>query len=172
MLPDRISFRIVESPIGDLVLGASRRGCCLVEFADRYGLEKIKAQIQVRHKLEMIERDSPLLDSVAEELRDYFSGSLHSFSTPVDLRGTRFEQAVWQELLAIPYGQTRTYGDIAKSVRNPLAFQAVGGANGRNPLAIVVPCHRVVQKGGGMSGYGGGIWRKKYLLDFERNVGP
>lgn len=168
MRTDEISFTIVDSPIGELVLGVSSRGCCLVEFVDRGGLEKIKSQTQKRHKLELTENANPLLNDVEKELNDYFSGTLYSFSVPLDLPGTRFQQNVWQELLSIPYGQTRTYGQIAKSIRQPLAFQAVGRANGSNPLAIIVPCHRVIQKGGGMCGYGGGVWRKEFLLGFEK----
>ena len=172
MKADKISFTIVDSPIGELVLGVSGGGCCVVEFVERGGLEKIKSQTQQRYKLEMKECQSLQLDDVKKELRGYFSGRLQIFSIPMDLQGTEFEKMVWQELLSIPYGETRTYGEIARLVGNPLAFQAVGGANGHNPLAIVVPCHRVLQKGGGMCGYGGGIWRKKFLLDLESNVAP
>jgi AraC family transcriptional regulator of adaptative response/methylated-DNA-[protein]-cysteine methyltransferase len=172
MLADNIFFKVVDSPIGDLVLGVSSRGCCLVEFVDRGGLERIKQHIVKRYKLDMSVGEHPLLDDVESELTGYFSGTLHRFSISLDLRGTRFEEAVWKELLSIPYGQTRTYGDIARTVQKPLAFQAVGRANGRNPLAIIVPCHRVLQKGGGMCGYGGGVWRKKFLLDLEKSAVP
>lgn len=171
MLSDSILFKIIDSPIGELVLGVSDRGCCLVEFADRGGLESIKSQTRKRYKLGLVEGEHPLLDDVEKELGSYFSGDLREFSFSMDLTGTTFEEAVWSELLSIPYGQTRTYGDIARSVSRPLAFQAVGRANGRNPLAIVVPCHRVIQKGGGMCGYGGGVWRKKFLLNLEKTAG-
>ena len=172
MRENRINFTIVDSPVGKLVLGVSSRGCCLVEFEDRGGIEKIKSRTQQRYKIELLESTNQLLERVEKELNEYFSGTLNSFSVPLDLQGTRFEQSVWQELLSIPYGQTRTYGEIAKSVQKPLAFQAVGRANGSNPVAIVVPCHRVIQKGGGMCGYGGGVWRKKFLLALENNSLP
>lgn len=167
MHQDRIVFKIVDSPIGDIVLGATGRGCCLVEFVDRGGLETIKSQTKKRYKLDLVEGNNPQLDALQDELHGYFAGTLRAFTIPVDLRGSRFEAAVWQELLSIPYGHTTTYGEIAKSTQRPLAYQAVGRANGRNPLAIVVPCHRVLQKGGGLCGYGGGVWRKKFLLDLE-----
>ena len=169
---NKITFTVVDSPIGDLIIGASHRGCCLVEFLDRGELEKIKQWTQKRYKLELMEGTNPLLNDVEKDLDDYFSGTLHSFSAPLDLQGTRFELAVWKELLEIPYGQTTTYGEIARSVQKPLAFQAVGRANGSNPLAIIVPCHRVIQKGGGMCGYGGGVWRKEFLLQLEKNALP
>ena len=167
---DRIFFTTFDSPVGELIVGASSRGCCLVEYVERGGLEKIKSWTRRRYKLETVERKNALLDKMEEELRSYFSGSLRSFSFPLDLQGTVFEQSVWQELLAIPYGQRKTYMDLAKRVNKPKAFRAVGRANGSNPLAIVVPCHRVVQTGGGMGGYGGGIWRKEFLLDLEMQV--
>jgi len=170
MNADRISFTTIESPVGELVAGTSSRGCCLLEFVDRGGLEKITSQIQRRYKLDIVEGGNSLLEDVEKQLESYFSGSLCSFSFPLDLQGTRFEKSVWQELLAIPYGETTSYGELAKLIENPLAFRAVGRANGNNPLAIVVPCHRVVQKGGGMGGYGGGVWRKEFLLDLERQV--
>ncbi len=163
-----IFFKTVASPIGELVLGASDRGCCLVEFADE-GLETIKSRTRKRHDVDMVAADNGLLDDVEQQLNGYFAGSSSAFDLPLDLRGTRFQETVWRELLAIPYGQTRTYGEIAKSVGNPRASQAVGRANGRNPVAILVPCHRVIQKGGGMCGYGGGVWRKEFLLDLERS---
>ena len=170
MKANRISFTIINSPLGELVLGVTNRGCCLVEFVGRGGLEAIKTQTRRRYKLELVEGENRLLTAVEQELSSYFSGTSRSFSVPLDLQGTRFEQNVWRELLSIPYGQTRTYGEIAELVRRPLAYQAVGRANGHNPVAIVVPCHRVIQKGGGMCGYGGGVWRKEFLLDLEKNA--
>ena len=167
---DRIFFTTFDSPAGELVVGASSRGCCLVEYVERGGLEKIKYWTRQRYNLDMVECDNPLLDRVEEELRSYFSGSLRSFSFPLDLQGTEFEQSVWRQLLAISYGQRTTYAELARRVNKPKAFRAVGRANGSNPLAIVVPCHRVVQSGGGMGGYGGGIWRKEFLLGLEMRV--
>ncbi len=166
----RIFVTTFDSPAGELVVGASSRGCCLVEYVERGGLEKIKSWTRRRYHLEMVEGEIPLLQRVEEELRSYFSGSLRLFSFPLDLQGTAFEQSVWQELLAISYGRRTTYAELARRVNKPKAFRAVGRANGSNPLAIVVPYHRVVQTGGGMGGYGGGIWRKEFLLDLEMQV--
>ncbi len=93
---------------------------------------------------------------------------MQDFSVPLDLKGTPFQMEVWKQLINIPYGETRTYGEIARSVGKPLAMRAVGRANGDNYLSIVVPCHRVIQSDGKLRGYGGGLWRKKYLLTIEK----
>lgn len=111
---------------------------------------------------------TPLLAAAAEQLKAYLSGSLHRFDLPIALSGTPFQVKVWQALCQIPYGETRTYGEIAAAVGNPASCRAVGMANHHNPLAIVVPCHRVIGKNGALTGYAGGLDRKRFLLDLER----
>jgi len=101
------------------------------------------------------------------QLTEYFDGKRREFSIPLDLRGTPFQLACWQALLAIPYGETRSYAEIARAIGHPNAFRAVGMANNRNPIAIVVPCHRVIASGGSLCGYGGGLEVKRKLLDLE-----
>ena len=108
------------------------------------------------------------LASYARELREYFDGERRKFSMALDLRGTPFQLACWQALLAIPYGETRSYADIARTIGHPKAFRAVGMANNRNPVAIVVPCHRVIASSGSLCGYGGGLDLKRKLLDLEQ----
>ena len=112
--------------------------------------------------------DSPLLDSLRAELAEYFAGSRQRFELALDLAGSPFEMEVWRGLLEIPYGETRSYEALAEKVGRPGAQRAVGTANGHNRIAIVVPCHRVVNKDGRLGGYGGGLWRKHYLLDLEQ----
>ena len=107
------------------------------------------------------------MQAYVSELEQYFSGSRREFSFPLDLRGTDFQLACWRALLAIPYGKTRTYSDIARAVSKPNAFRAVGMANNRNPIAIVVPCHRVIASDGTLCGYGGGLGLKRKLLELE-----
>ncbi len=107
----------------------------------------------------------------AEELRAYFAGDLRVFSVPLRLAGTPFQRAVWAALRAIPFGLVRTYGEIAAAVGNPRAARAVGMANARNPVAVIVPCHRVIAAGGRLGGYGGGLWRKRWLLRHEGHDG-
>ncbi|MFB4316377.1 methylated-DNA--[protein]-cysteine S-methyltransferase [Actinomadura sp. 21ATH] len=107
---------------------------------------------------------------IAEQLSAYFAGELTTFTLPVAFQGTPFQQRVWNALLEIPYGETVTYGTLARELGKPSASRAVGLANGRNPISIIVPCHRVVGSTGGLTGYGGGLDRKRYLLDFEKRV--
>ena len=111
---------------------------------------------------------SPVLEATAAQLVDYFDRSLKVFDVPLDLRGTEFQRAVWAELLTIPYGKTLTYGEVALEVEHPRAFQAVGQANGANPVAIIVPCHRVVGRNGKLTGYAYGVDRKAALLQLEQ----
>ena len=114
--------------------------------------------------------DTPFAEAT-EELRAYFAGELKDFSVRLHLHGTPFQRSVWEQLRRIPYGETRSYGELADALGNPKASRAVGLANGRNPLGIIVPCHRVVGANGGLTGYGGGLERKRRLLDFERGAG-
>lgn len=111
--------------------------------------------------------DETLFGEAEEQLEAYFAGELKEFSLEVRLSGTLFQRTVWAELCRIPYGETRSYGELAESLGNPAASRAVGLANGRNPIGIIVPCHRVVGANGSLTGYGGGLDRKKRLLDFE-----
>jgi methylated-DNA-[protein]-cysteine S-methyltransferase len=115
----------------------------------------------------VFEESAPALRTYILELEEYFSDKRHKFTFPLDLRGTDFQRACWQALLKIPYGETRTYADIARAVGKPTAFRAVGMANNRNPVAIVVPCHRVIASDGTLCGYGGGLDVKRKLLELE-----
>jgi methylated-DNA-[protein]-cysteine S-methyltransferase len=108
-----------------------------------------------------------LLAEAAAQLEAYFGGRLRRFDLPLDLGGSAFQRQVWDQLLAIPYGETRTYAEVAVAIGHPSAVRAVGSANGQNPVAIIVPCHRVVRTGGGLGGYGGGLEAKRALLDLE-----
>ena len=112
-----------------------------------------------------------VVNQAVRELGEYFEGNRRRFEVPLALEGTPFQQAVWRELLKIPYGSTASYGDIAKAIGNPKAVRAVGGANHRNPIALIVPCHRMIGSDGKMTGYGSGIWRKEWLLKHEDKVG-
>jgi methylated-DNA-[protein]-cysteine S-methyltransferase len=112
----------------------------------------------------------PLLAEAAAQLEAYFEGKLRRFNLPLDLVGTGFQRRVWEELVEIPYGETRTYAQVAASIGHPSAIRAVGAANGQNPVAIIVPCHRVIRTGGGLGGYGGGLDAKRALLDLEKGV--
>ncbi len=158
----------IESPLGPLVAGATEEGICLLEFSDRRMLETQFRTVQKRFRCAIVPGRNEHLDRLREELRAYFAGSLRRFSVPLVFPGTPFQRSVWEELLCIPYGETRSYEDLARAVGRPGASRAVGTANGCNRIAIVIPCHRVVNKNGKLGGYGGGLWRKQRLLELER----
>jgi methylated-DNA-[protein]-cysteine S-methyltransferase len=115
-------------------------------------------------------RDDTLLMAAKEQLAAYFAGDLKDFDVPLTMHGTDFQRRVWTELRTIPYGETTTYGELAERLGRPTAARAVGLANGKNPISIIVPCHRVVGSTGSLTGYGGGLPRKRYLLDFEKGI--
>ena len=116
-------------------------------------------------------RASPVLDATAEQLVEYFAGRRRTFDVPLAPRGTGFQAIVWRALTAIPFGETRSYGELARAIGRPAASRAVGAANGRNPISIIVPCHRVIASSGQLTGYAGGLAAKKWLLDHEARFG-
>ena len=154
-----MSFAVTnyDSPIGPIEIHATDTAVSKVEFAGEQAGEGEEVSAH------------PLLKEVRRQLDAYFAGDLHCFDLPLDLEGTPFQQQVWQHLLSVGYGQTASYQDIAVAIDNPKAVRAVGAANGRNPVAIIVPCHRIIGSGGRpkLTGYGGGLWRKEWLLRHE-----
>jgi O-6-methylguanine DNA methyltransferase len=162
----------VDSAVGPLFLAASGRGLVALEFDARLpGQQSIRPnprQLRSEEKKGLAFEHSPrLMRSYVNELEEYFAGKRREFTFPLDLRGTDFQLDCWRALLAIPYGETRTYADIARAIGKPNAFRAVGMANNRNPVAIVVPCHRVIASDGTLCGYGGGLDVKRKLLELE-----
>lgn len=164
---DCVVLSWVSSPLGPLVTGATDRGVCMLEFSDRERLEAQMAEVRKQFAASVIPGTNEHLELLERELADYFAGALRSFSVPLVYPGTPFQRRVWEQLLAIPYGETRSYYDIAVAIGEPKAVRAVGRANGLNRIAILIPCHRVVNKSGALGGYGGGLRRKQYLLDLE-----
>ena len=162
-----VAYTTWESPIGPLVMAAVEAGVCLLEFGDRDRIEHQAARLQRWFGGPLVAERHPHLDQLTTELTEYFSNQRREFTVSLVPRGTPFELATWQALREIPYGETRSYGDIAHAMGNDGAVRAVGSANGRNKLAIVIPCHRVVNADGKLGGYGGGLWRKRRLLDLE-----
>jgi O-6-methylguanine DNA methyltransferase len=161
----------IQSTIGPLFLAASAKGLVALEFDARLpGQQSIRPSprhLREENKGYKFEDSPGVLQPYVSELEEYFAGKRREFTFPLDLRGTDFQQACWRALLAIPYGETRTYADIARAVGKPNAFRAVGMANNRNPIAIVVPCHRVIASDGTLCGYGGGLDVKRKLLELE-----
>jgi len=151
---ETLYFSRINSPIGLLTLAVSQRGLVALEF----GAGKVG-----KGWVESAEKVAPY----ARQLEEYFAGRRQLFDLPLDLRGTDFQKRCWRELLKIPYGETRSYADIARAMGNPSAVRAVGLANGQNPIAIIVPCHRVIGSDGSLTGYGGGLESKRKLLELE-----
>lgn len=159
------------SPVGPLFLAASEKGLVALEFDARLpGQQTIRPNprdLRAESASVQFSDSATSLSRYTRELEQYFASTRREFTFPLDLRGTEFQVACWHALLAIPYGETRTYADIARVVGRPQAFRAVGMANNRNPVAIVVPCHRVIASDGTLCGYGGGLDIKRKLLELE-----
>ena len=154
------TFTLMQSPVGTLTLVA--RGACLAAV-----LWETERENRVR--LGELERDddNAVLRETARQLGEYFAGQRRTFDLPLDFVGTEFQRQVWAALLAIPFGETRSYRDIAQRIGNPQAVRAVGAANGRNPISIIAPCHRVIGASGSLTGFAGGLAAKQYLLALE-----
>jgi AraC family transcriptional regulator, regulatory protein of adaptative response / methylated-DNA-[protein]-cysteine methyltransferase len=161
----------VESPLGPLLAGATEAGLCFLEFTDRKALDAQVASLRGQFQRPIVPGENKHLARAREELAEYFAGTRQAFSIPLLYPGSPFQQAVGRFLLTIPYGETRSYEAVARGIRARGASRAVGRANGQNRLCILIPCHRVVNKDGRLCGYGGGVWRKQFLLDLERS-GP
>ncbi|NEY34745.1 methylated-DNA--[protein]-cysteine S-methyltransferase [Streptomyces sp. PRKS01-65] len=162
---------VIDSPYGPLTLVADDGVLCGLYMTDhrhRPPEETFGPRLPRRERGRAAGRDEHPFAAVEEQLQAYFTGELREFSLPLRLAGTPFQRRVWDELNRIPYGETRTYGELAGALGIPSASRAVGLANGRNPVSIIVPCHRVIGANGSLTGYGGGLDRKRRLLDFER----
>lgn len=157
------------TPLGDLVALFSRQGLCLLEFGvDTKGLSREWRDVERHAGAAATPGEDARTRALGEQIAAYFEGRLKDFDVPLDLVGTPFQQQVWQALLKIPYGHTRSYGEQAHSIGRPTAVRAVAAANGANKVSIVVPCHRVIGSNGTLTGYGGGLPRKQWLLALER----
>ena len=156
---ETLSCTRTSSPVGQLFLAASTKGLVRLEFEAR--MQKLSSGTTLQESRSAL---APYL----RELDEYFAGERREFGFALDLRGTDFQLACWNALLEIPYGETRSYRDIAEAIGHPQAFRAVGMSNNRNPVAIIVPCHRVIASSGSLCGYGGGLDIKRKLLDLER----
>ena len=159
---------LLETPLGPLLAAASDRAVCQLEFADRRGLERSYAEMRARFKRPVVPGENAVLRQLREELGEYFRGARREFAVQVELKGTEFQQRTWRALQEIPYGMTASYEVIARKIGSPSAVRAVARANGTNRLYLLVPCHRVIAKDGTLSGYGGGVWRKRLLIELER----
>lgn len=164
---DSILLTRVLTPLGPMVTAAVDEGICLLEFADRRMLETQIKRIRQRLGGKLVPGGNEHTARLEEELERYFAGELREFSVPLVSSGTEFQEACWSYLRSIPYGDTRSYADEARALHRPGATRAVGRANGDNRSSILIPCHRVLGSNGRLTGYGGGLWRKRFLLDHE-----
>jgi methylated-DNA-[protein]-cysteine S-methyltransferase len=154
--------KIIASPVGKLELVAGGEGLAAILWE-----KDDPKRVRLRERSEG--EDHPVLLETERQLDEYFAGVRADFTVRLDLAGTQFQKAVWQALLTIPFGETRTYADIARQIGHPRAYRAMGAANGRNPVSIIVPCHRAIGSDGKLHGFAGGLEAKRYLLALERN---
>lgn len=157
----------LDTPLGPMLAIADESSLYLLEFVDRRGLEREIERLRLKTKSAIIPGSTGPIDSIEKELKLYFQGNLKTFKTPIALLGSPFQKSVWKALLDISYGQTKSYAAQAIAIGKPSAFRAVANANGANQLAIVIPCHRIINTSGALGGYGGGITRKKWLIEHE-----
>ncbi len=158
----------IETPLGEMIAAATDKGICMFEYADYKQLELARRQLVAYFKTPLVQGENPHFDILRKQLDDYFNGERKKFDIPLHLIGTEFQKQVWLSLLKIPYGCTITYGKQAELIGKPSAVRAVANANGKNKISIILPCHRVIGADNSLTGYGGGIWRKKKLLELER----
>jgi AraC family transcriptional regulator of adaptative response/methylated-DNA-[protein]-cysteine methyltransferase len=163
-----LAVRRITTPLGAMLAAGGDDGLHLLEFADRRMLETQITRLRRRMKVAFVPGNHEVIDHAEREMNEYFAGARRAFTLPLADEGTPFQREVWERLRQIPYGETRSYGAIARDAGRPSSVRAVARANGDNRLAIVIPCHRVIGADGRLTGYGGGLWRKQRLLDHER----
>ena len=163
-----INITRLETPLGTMYAGAVEEGICLLEFTDRKMLETELKALSKRLNANIIQGSNKHFDPLKQQLEEYFEGKRKEFTLPLFTPGSDFQQSVWRELQNIPYGSTRSYKQQATALQKTEAVRAVANANGMNRISIIIPCHRVIGEDGSLTGYGGGIWRKRWLLDLEK----
>ena len=158
---------LMPAPLGTMIAGATVDGLAMLEFTDRRGMDGQMQSRRARTERTLLTGRTAIHERLGVELIEYFNGEREHFETPLLVSGTPFQVSVWDALPAIPFGETRSYAEQAAHVGNPEAVRAVARANGANRIAILIPCHRVIGADGKLTGYGGGLWRKRRLLDLE-----
>ncbi|MBS9784112.1 methylated-DNA--[protein]-cysteine S-methyltransferase [Candidatus Gracilibacteria bacterium] len=157
-----------KTKIGELLIASFEGKICILDFAYRKMRKTVDGRVKKLLNADFIEQEDEVIAEAKKQIDEYLSGERKEFSVPILLAGTAFQQQVWKALLQVEYGKTASYLDLAKSINNPKAVRAVASANGANAIAIIVPCHRIIETGGGLGGYGGGVPVKKRLLKLER----
>lgn len=167
MVQESIHLDSLETPVGPLLIGATDSAVCLLEFSEP-GRERQLESLEKRYGKVVSPGTSGMLSALRAQLIEYFASGRKTFDLPLNYGGTQFQHTVWNKLREIPYGQTWSYGELAERIGDRDATRAVGAANGMNPIAILIPCHRVINANGKLGGFGGGLWRKQILLDLEQ----
>ncbi len=166
MKTPHIAYSLRPCALGSLLVAGTERGVCFARFGDGEG--ELEQRLKEAFSFAQLERrEADAVGEWAQAVADYVDGRRDSAEVPLDVRGSRFEERVWRALRQIPAGETRSYSDIARRIGNPNATRAVGRACGENPVVVVIPCHRVIEKSGALGGYGGGVSRKRALLERE-----
>lgn len=165
----KIYHQTTETVLGKIFIAATEKGICMLEFDNQSRIKHHFKQIENFIEIECIKAQNSLLNSINQQLNEYLTKKRTEFDLPFDLYGTDFQKKVWNELLNIPYGKTRSYKEQAIAIGDLKAIRAVATANGQNRISIIIPCHRVIGSDGSLTGYGGELWRKKKLLELESN---
>lgn len=163
-----INITRLETPVGSMYACATEKGICMLDFTDRRTLEKEFKELTKYLDAVILPDENKHFNLLRKEINEYFNGKRKSFSVPLYAPGTDFQMNVWKQLKKIPYGKTLSYKKQALAINKPKAIRAVANANGHNRISIIIPCHRVIGEDGTLTGYGGGLWRKKWFLDFEK----
>ena len=162
-----IHTRTIKTPFANMLAGATPKGICMLEFTDTNRLDLQLPRLEKNFQAQIEKGNSPFFKPLEAQLQAYFTGQLKDFDLPLDIHGTDFQLQAWKTLLNIPYGETRSYLEQASAIGKPKAFRAVASANRNNRISIIIPCHRVIAKNGGLAGYGGGLDRKRFLITLE-----
>ena len=165
-----LHYNKFESPIGTILLIAKSSGLCYAEFEEDHDSEKKLQDISTKLREDLCKGNSEILESAEMQLSSYFKKDLTDFNITLDPVGTDFQKTVWSSLQEIPYGKLKTYKIQSEDLKSPDAIRAIASANGKNPIAIIIPCHRVIGSDGTLTGYAGGLWRKKWLLEHEGSL--
>lgn len=166
----KLNISQLDTKLGPMLAIADEYELYFLEFVDRRGLEPKIERLRSKTNSPIIPGETPTITLIRAELEAYFSGDLQEFKTKLHLLGSQFQKSVWSALMDIPYGKTRSYAEQAAAIGNKAAYRAVANANGANQLAIIIPCHRIINSNGNLGGYSGGVARKKFLIEHERSI--
>ncbi len=167
---DQIHISYHKTKIGEFILGSYENKLCILDYRYRKMRTRLDNRIKKGLKAQYLEKEDELIAKTKKQLDEYLQGERKKFDIPLLIVGSDFQKQVWEELLKVPYGQTISYLDLAKKIDNPKAVRAVANANGANAIAIIIPCHRVIESNGGLGGYAGGLGAKKKLLNIENSL--